>query len=75
MPLPEVAVFRQFPFTEGQRIRIDDGPRRGDWLVIGLDERKIRLRCPVSGREMEWDRFCYLVEVRAQEWPWLGGQP
>jgi len=69
MPEPEVAVFRQFHFAEGQKIRIDDGPRRGDWLVIGLSDRKVRLRCPVSGREVEWDRFCYLAEVRTQEWP------
>ena len=69
MPGPEVAVFKQFPLAEGQKIRIEDGPRRGDWLVIGLNEKKVRLRCPVSGREVEWDRFCYLAEICAQEWP------
>lgn len=69
MTRTKVAVFKQFPFEEGQRVRIDDGPRRGDWQVIGLNERKIRLRCPVSGREVEWDRFCYLAEVNEQEWP------
>jgi hypothetical protein len=70
-----VTLFKQFPFVEGEKIRIEDGPRRGDWLVIGLSERKLRLRCPVSGREVEWDRFCYLVEVRAQEWPRSAAQP
>jgi len=69
MPLYQVAVFNPFPFTVGQRIHIAGGPRGGDWLVIGLSERKVQLRCPVSGREVEWDRFCYLAETREQEWP------
>ena len=66
----EVAVFHTYRFHEGQKIRIDGGPRSGDWEVVGLDERKVRLRCPVSGREVEWNRFCYLVEEReGEEWP------
>jgi hypothetical protein len=32
-------------------------------------ERKVRLRCPLSLREMEWDRFCYFVEERNDIWP------
>jgi len=71
MPLHQVAVFNPFPFAIGQRIHITEGPRSGDWLVIGLSERKVQLRCPVSGREVEWDRFCYLAETREQEWPML----
>ena len=69
MPLHQVAVFNPFPFVVGQRIHIAGGPRSGDWRVIGLGERTVQLRCPVSGREVEWDRFCYLSEARAQEWP------
>jgi len=69
MPIHQVAVFIPFPFVVGQKINIAEGPRRGDWEVIGLDERKVRLRCPVSGREFEWDRFCYLAETCEQEWP------
>ncbi|MBU0482125.1 MAG: hypothetical protein KKG47_13600 [Proteobacteria bacterium] len=66
----EVTVFRSCLLSEGQKIHIADGPRRGDWLVIGATERKVQLRCPVSGREVEWDRFCYFVETRRQkEWP------
>ncbi|MDG4475026.1 hypothetical protein [Thiovibrio frasassiensis] len=65
----QVAVFTPFPFVVGQKIHIATGPRTGDWLVIGLSERKVQLRCPVSGREVEWDRFCYLSETREQEWP------
>ncbi len=66
----QVVVFKEFPFREGQKINIADGRRRGDWLVIEVTERKVQLRCPVSGREVEWDRFCYYVEDRLQEeWP------
>jgi hypothetical protein len=66
----QVVKFKEYPFREGQKINIADGRRRGDWLVIGVSERKVRLRCPVSGREVEWDRFCYFVEEAAQEeWP------
>lgn len=66
----QVTVFQEYPLTMGEKIHIADGRRRGDWLVIGVDDRKIRLRCPVSGREVEWDRFCYMVAAREQaEWP------
>lgn len=36
-------------------------PQRGDWEVIGARERKIKLRCPISQREFEWDQFSYFV--------------
>ena len=66
----QVVVFKEYPFREGQKINIVEGRRRGDWLVIGVDERKVRLRCPVSSREVEWERFCYFVEdVEQEEWP------
>jgi hypothetical protein len=66
----KVALFRPYPFQVGEKIRIEGGPRRGDWEVIGISEGKIRLRCPVSFREFEWDRFCYLVDEREEiEWP------
>ena len=66
----QVSVFREYPLQVGQKINIADGLHRGDWLVIGLSERKMKLRCPVSGREVEWERFCYLAEERGQEeWP------
>jgi len=69
MPLHQVTVFNPFPFAVGQRIHIAGGPRSGDWLVTGLSERTVQLRCPVSDREVEWGRFCYLAETREQEWP------
>ena len=70
MATDKVAVFRPYPFRIGQKIRIDGGPRVGDWEVVGLSERKAKLRCPVSQREFEWDRFCYFVEeCKGIEWP------
>ena len=65
----KVLFFRPYPFAPGQKIHIEDGPRRGDWLVIAVDERKVTLRCPVSGREFAWDRFCYFAEEQEAEFP------
>ncbi|MDP2662480.1 MAG: hypothetical protein Q8R28_17310 [Dehalococcoidia bacterium] len=68
----KVTVFRPYPLELGQRIRIDGGPRAGDWEVIGLTERKVTLRCPVSSRVVEWDRFCYWAsDLDREDWPRL----
>ncbi|MBI5017032.1 MAG: hypothetical protein HZB55_16295 [Deltaproteobacteria bacterium] len=68
-----VVLFEPYPFQLGQKIHINGGPRAGDWEVIGLDEKKVRFRCPVSQREVEWDRFCYFREERHDvEWPRRG---
>jgi hypothetical protein len=65
-----VIVFKPYPMAVGQKIHIDSGLRGGDWEVIGLNERKVKLRCPVSGREFEWDRFCYFAEEQPDRtWP------
>jgi hypothetical protein len=65
-----IIVFTPYPFQVGQKIRVEGGPRGGDWEVAGLTERKVRLRCPISDREVEWDRFCYSVEeCDTLEWP------
>jgi hypothetical protein len=69
MAVHQVAVFQQYPFEPGQKIHIADGPRKGDWEVVDADERSVTLRCPISGREFTWKRFCYLVEDREAEWP------
>ncbi|MBA3014885.1 MAG: hypothetical protein KKD63_02995 [Proteobacteria bacterium] len=69
MSTNKVALFTPYPFTLGQKIRITGDKRGGDWEVIGLTERKVILRCPISGREFEWDRFCYLLEEKDNE-PW-----
>ena len=65
-----VTVFQPYDFAVGQKIRIESGPRRGDWEVVDVGQRKVTLRCPISGRGFRWDRFCYVVEERAAEvWP------
>jgi hypothetical protein len=65
-----VILFKPYPMAVGQKIHIDGGPRGGDWEVIGLNERKVKLRCPVSGREFEWDRLCYFAEeLPDRTWP------
>ncbi len=64
-----VPVFTPYPFVTGEKINISSGPRQGDWMVVGVDERKITLRCPLSGKEYSWDRFCYMVGKNEQPWP------
>lgn len=66
----KVVMFKSYPFEAGQKIYIDGGPRKGDWEVIGVSDRKVKLRCPISAREVEWNRFCYYAEERNnEEWP------
>ena len=64
-----VTIFRPYPFRVGQKIYIEAGPRRGDWEVVGLSDRKVKFRCPMSLREVEWDRFCYFAE-ETNDSPW-----
>lgn len=65
-----VTFFRPYPFTIGQKINIEEGPRKGDWEVIDVTDRKVKLRCPLSAKEFEWNRFCYFTEEReGVEWP------
>ena len=61
--------FRQYPFRPGQKTRIEDGLRSGDWEVPALDHETMTLRCPVSGRQVASRRFCYLVGERTTDWP------
>jgi len=66
----DITMFQVYPFRAGQKIRIEGGSRHGDWEVIDVSNRKVKLRCPISNREYEWDRFCFFVEERpAAEWP------
>ena len=64
-----VIIFRRYPFEVGQKIYIEDGPRRGDWEVVGVSDRKLKLRCPISKREFEWNRFCYFM-AESDNTPW-----
>ena len=66
----DVLVFKPYLFEVGQKLHIDGCLRNGDWEVIGISDRKVKFRCPVSLREFEWNRFCYFVEERSGvEWP------
>ena len=66
----KVTVFKPYPFEKGQKINITGGPRHGDWEVVAVTERKVKLRCPISFREFEWNRFCYFSEDQVGvEWP------
>ena len=66
----DVVVFRPYPFATGQKIYIEEGPRKGDWEVIGVSDRTVKLKCPISFREFEWKQFCYFVEQQpGREWP------
>lgn len=67
--MENVVFFTPFPFVAGQKIHINAGPRHGDWLVVALEGSKVRLRCPVSGKEFLWDQFCYVVEERPAIFP------
>lgn len=70
METHRVALFKLYPFEVGQKIRIEDGLRQGDWEVISVNQSKVKLRCPVSRREFEWHRFCFFVEELENEvWP------
>ena len=70
MTTDRVVIFEPYPFSVGQKIHIKGGPRKGDWEVIHVSERKVRLRCPISQREFEWDRFCYFLgEDDCVQWP------
>jgi hypothetical protein len=57
----KVRCFTPCEFKVGEMIYIDGGKRKGDWRVAALDDKNITLRCPMSGREFVWSRFCYQV--------------
>ena len=73
MKTDNVVFFEPYPFIVGQKINITQGPRKGDWEVIGVTEKKVKLRCPISLREFDWDRFCYFTDEKSDgEWPKTG---
>ncbi len=68
----DVTIFKPYPFKVGQKIRIEGTGRNGDWEVIDIGENKITIKCPISHKELKCDKFCSLVEERAnEEWPKL----
>lgn len=65
-----IMFFKTQPFLAGQKIHILDGPRRGDWQVIEVGERKMKLKCPVSFKEIEVERFMIFAEEKTGvPWP------
>jgi hypothetical protein len=64
-----VVFFRLYPAQVGDTITIEGGPWRGDWEIIEVGDRKLRLKCPVTHKEIERERFFYFLEERDQE-PW-----
>ncbi len=70
MAIHDVTVFKPYPFRMGQKINIQDGPRKGDWEVVAVTDRKVKLRCPFSKREFDWNRFCYFIDKqKGVAWP------
>lgn len=65
-----VTVFKPYPFEVGQKINIAGGPRKGDWEVVGVTEKKVKLKCPISKKEFEWALFCFHAEDQENvTWP------
>ncbi len=70
MPAHEVTFFRPHDFRVGEKLCIEGSPRAGDWEVVDITARKVKLRCPISSIEVEWARFCYFAaQCEAIEWP------
>ena len=70
MAIHDVTVFKPYDFRVGQKLFIAEGPRKGDWEVVAVTDRKVKLRCPFSKREFDWNRFCYVVEEKKDvDWP------
>ena len=65
----QVKIFKPFPFEKGQKIQIEGSHRRGDWEVVDVDEKKVSLRCPISKKTVQWNRFCYFVDEKNKDWP------
>jgi hypothetical protein len=66
----DVTVFKSYPFRVGQKIRIEGSRRTGDWEVVAISEHKVTLRCPMSHKEFDWARFCYVTDEETDSiWP------
>lgn len=66
----DVTVFQPYPFKVGQKIRIENSRRAGDWEIAAIGEHTVTLRCPISKKEFEWAQFCYLIDKEENAaWP------
>ena len=65
-----VLILRPYPVRVEQKLTIEAGPRRGDREIIGVGDRWLRRRCPISHQELDCDWFCYVVtEAAGIPWP------
>ena len=66
----KVTIFKPCDLEPGQKIRIEGSKRQGDWEVVEVTDLKMTLRCPVSGKQVTWDRFCcHVTEETNAPWP------
>lgn len=66
----DVTVFKPYPFKVGQKIRIENSRRAGDWEITAVGQHTVTLRCPISKKEFKWNKFCYGVdEEKDTLWP------
>lgn len=64
-----ITLFKPYEFKIGQKITIQGSRRAGDWEVVDMAEHTITLKCPVTKKELTWNRFCYFVEEKMMNWP------
>jgi len=55
-------VFEPYHLKIGDRILITDGPWKGDWDIIELSDKKIKVKCPFKGTELEWKRQMFTFQ-------------
>ena len=66
----DVAVFEPYPFCVGQKIRIENSRRAGAWEIAAGGDNTGPLRCPISNKTFDWNKFCDLVaEEEDAVWP------
>ncbi len=65
----KVTFFKSCPLKEGQKIRFEDSPLKGDWEIIKISDFKVTLRCPVSKKELVKDRFFFFTKEKQDSWP------
>ena len=65
----EVAFFKPYPLKKGQKIRIEDSPLQGDWEIVDVTAFKVRIRCPITKKELTKDRFFFFTETKKDQWP------
>jgi hypothetical protein len=65
----EVTFFKPYPLKEGQKIRLDGSPLKGDWEIVKITDFKVTLKCPISKKELVKDRFFFFTHKKEDQWP------